>query len=730
MNTSVYTVLDDDALAALANKGLLRRAQKDVDKAPPEVAERSDDAVVLRFNDDNVAAAMPAAGPQGATCTCHAIGICRHILTGALLLRSLGPAEQPAPAADAPPAAEQSVTEVETPTPQAAAADSQADILALDEAEISRWAGRTVFRQALDDLAEDQDFAAEPRGQTLLLHLPTRTITVRWVAGAGLGGVICSCKRAEPCRHRVVALLLFRAAHGVALPALPEAGLAAAPGAVRTRADLLAALRETLADVLTLGLVRLSDASLGRLQTLAVSAHGVDLPRLEQQTRALADMVGWYLRRDVRADAAALLDAAARLDALARALGRNAHPSLVGEHRSRYYDVGTLELAGLGAFQWRTRSGYAGVSALFWDTGARRWAVWSDSRPAFVEGVRFDPAASYHHIDIWGDAPPQQASRSLVQVRNARRNRDGRLSSGGAVRARSGGASNPATLDLAGVRFDDWAALVAHAAAATAAGLAQPAPLERLVVVSPTAWGEATYDSMRQTLIRPVADAVGRVLPLVMPHSDHWPFAVDTLQHWQPQQYGTWGILGQTQIGTDGLELLPLALFTSQPLPPPLGSHILNVTLDDWAALQSQGRSIRRRLGKPQVAVPAAAPQDEEEASAVAGEPPALMPRGDTTVGRLLLEARSLHEALAEQGTNAARATHGQRLGELAARMRQVGLGTCAAPLDALAAAVGAARHSADPAGRALPYALLHSSYVATLAAEQFAVARALEAAK
>ena len=46
--------LDDDALASLANKGLLRRAQKDLGTAPPAIVDIDDTRVRLQLADSTV----------------------------------------------------------------------------------------------------------------------------------------------------------------------------------------------------------------------------------------------------------------------------------------------------------------------------------------------------------------------------------------------------------------------------------------------------------------------------------------------------------------------------------------------------------------------------------------------------------------------------------------------------------------------------------------------------
>ncbi|GAB4196284.1 MAG: hypothetical protein OHK0022_13680 [Roseiflexaceae bacterium] len=725
MDRTVYQALDDETLAALSSKGLVRRAQKDLERAAPVLREQHASAVVLDFAAEGCLVTLPASGPQAARCTCPADGICRHILAGALFLRERAEAENQEPEAESqeprtknqePETASQ---EHETPNSKLKTQNSKLTtaLLALDEVALIGWAGRAIYRQALDDLMGDPEFEVEETPQRIVMRFPQQNITVRWVEGAGPSGSICTCRRPEACRHRVAAALLYQARHGQPMPSLEQAALAATAGAPRSRAEVLETLAETLAELVVAGFVRLAEANEERLRTLAISAHGVDLPRLERELRALADQVGWYVRRDVRASAGALLVAAATTAALARALGQAgpaAPAALVGEHRSRYYEAGTLELAGLGAQQWHTRSGYAGLTVFFWDVAARRWATWSDSRPDFHDGVRFDPAQRYHQAGIWeGTAPPEQLCRRLLLVSQARRNREGRLSSAGSTRMLLLGDSDPATLDLSGISFDSWADLARHAAAAHSFGLAEVRQTDRLVLIRPVGWGAPHYDQLRQALVRPVYDNPGRALALVQPHHDRWPFAVDSLRQWQPSANQTWGVLGSVLFRGGALELLPIALYSQHPG----GTAVFNLTLD--------------RLGVQTTAPPPAlqqpepiAPEDTDEIDP-SGSPAQDGP-ADGAVARLLDAAMALLEQIAEQGGSRA-GTEGQ-LRDLAARLRQIGLVICADQLDALASRRAALRHSAAPDPRPAAQALLRAAYVLHLARDQLSLTQTLAA--
>jgi hypothetical protein len=724
MNLSMYQALDDETLAALANKGLLRRAQKDLETARPELQEERADALLFTMPGENCTVTLPAAGPTKASCTCPADGVCRHILAAALFLRAQAQQAPAEPAQEAP-------APVEAPP-------EPDKLLQLSEADLIAWCPRTLYRQALDELTLGElEIIIEAEPKVTRFRLPQFNIVVRWIAGTGLDGLICSCKHL-PCLHAVAAILFYQAQHGKPLP-IPEKKALEAASPPRSREEVLESVQKTLAEMIALGLGRLSKTTEGRFTTLAVSAQGVKLYNLAYSLRGLSDHLSWHLTRDVRASTPQLLSAAARTYALAFALGHaeGVPPiSLVGESRQRYFEIGSLDLVGVGAAQWRSRGGYLGLTLYFWDMAGRRWTSWGDARSTIHTDRSFNPQRRYQHEAMWDSAPtPAIISRSRFRLTDVERNRMGRLSGRKKSQVTQASPADLSSLNLEGVQFDDWYKLAKHIAASRTSGLVKGYPLDALVIVSPAEWGEPAYDQMRQTLVRPVFDAAGRSLPLTLPHAADWPFAVDTLQSWDPKQWETWGILGTAFITSDGLQLTPISLLNRSTLPRPIQSPVLHLTLDPWqlkttsapAAPAPEAPASDTTAAAPEVATSEASEEEEdlldEEQEAEEEEE---IGSDNTMVGQLLRAASYELEQIAERGGRASSPAIEDRLRSLGERMRQIGLIACANALAGVAARLAASRHQLAPETEQIAHALLHTYYTLRLAVEQLAATEVL----
>lgn len=700
---SLLKVVDDEALASLANKGLLRRAQKDLEASPPAVVAVEEGRVHLHVADVVVEAREI---PSKCTCSCPATGICRHILSALLYLRDsadLAACDGPAQGTlfqDESGGAAGSTSEETAAAPVL----SPAEILGnLSEQDLQKWAGKPLVRKALKILAAGLPVEIEA-AEALVVRFPTRNITCRWIPSGGLLGMFCSCQAENVCEHAVTAILAYQVSLGKRQIAVEQACLTESGGAPRSRAEVLASVGAVLREMFWLGLSRLSAATDQRLLTLAVSAHGVDLPRLERMLKSLADEVQLALRRDAQSNSANLVAQAARVEALRTALAKSASAALVGQHRSQYHDVGQITLIGLGAQRWRSKGGYQGVTVYFWDESRKDWATWSDSRPVTQPG--FDPASRFRSEGPWeGCRSPQEAAQSVLRLSLACRNPQGRISGRPATRAIVVGPSRPCKVP--GV-VTAWTELAERAKRLFGGGLGERHENLELVLLVPKAWDPSFYDTLRQELVRPVVDEAGRAVNLWLPFTPENEAGVAHLEHHDPA--ATFGLLGAVRLVAGQVCIQPISLYTED--------RIVHLTLLDPKAAPSGAKPPKKaRAGKTGGGSPTQETESEEEIVAGEEEETAPQPAAATPLGRILITVQAELEALVEGGIAARRDV--ALLRSAAKRLEALGLIACARPLAAVLQALESAAQRGDAdAGNDAAGRLLHAYYVTRLAAD------------
>jgi hypothetical protein len=529
---------DDAAFEALANRGLLRRARKDLEKAEPAIVGQGA-TVDIRVGDRLVK--LDARGPAHAQCDCAAPEVCLHILAACLWLKGTGAA--PGSTSDA--ASTQSIDQL------------HADLMSFDTPALEKWSGVPGYRWALELVGDLEDpesvrIAAESNVVVSFAH---PRFSCRYVGG-GLDSAIVDLSISDARKYVVAAVIAYQRANGRPLPAPPERRRAARAldlgkdhelasdtmeHRAEARAKVMASAEQLLLDCLLTGLSHLSAASAERFTTLAVGAQGAELHRLALLLRRLADHVEMLLHREAGADEAQLLDDLALAHALLAALhaakvdaGEDGPRRLVGEARSAYETAGSLELFGLGAYPWRSASGYLGLTLLFRGATDGQWYTWSESRPEIQRG--FDPVVRYKSTAPWGGiGTPQQLVGKRFTLIGAQANRFGRLSSS---RATTAAVAEP--FDAAPVLRDavtDWSELESRLRA-NGGTLDERDPRSAWCVVRPAVAGNAQFEATEQALWWPLHDKAGRVLACRLAFSEMTAHAIARIESIGPAAAG------------------------------------------------------------------------------------------------------------------------------------------------------------------------------------------------
>jgi hypothetical protein len=661
-------VLDEAALTALSNKGLVRRARKDLETLAPRIVGESGEFLQVGIEEWTVEVSLR---PAESRCGCPASGVCRHILAA---LIHLGTPTEPAGSEVQPPPV------------------CGEELLAITDEDLRRWAGSAGVKRALIEVAAGLVVECTD-GAPWVAREPRWNVECRWLPGGGLAGMLCSCHADGACVHKVAAVLAWQAQRGRRDIAREETALAESAGAPRTRDEVRTSVSETLAEMVGLGLSRVAPTTEARIKTLATSAHGVDLPRLERLLRGLADEVGAWLRRDAQASSEAILTRAAVVAALNTAL-EHPKPSLVGRHRSRYDRVGELDLVGMGARAWRTRSGYAGLTVYLWDLRGGRWNTWTESRPVTTPG--FSPVARFSAPGPWaGCESPAHAAAHCFRLAAAWRNPQGRLS-----------GRESSTMVLVGARMDaldghvirSWALLAPKAWELFSVGLTESEEMGHLVLLQPKAWGRCAYDEVFQEIRAEVVDEAGRSLVLALSNTDENRKAIDALEaatHSAPPR-----ILGSLHLRRGVLAVEPISLIREE--------NVQSLGLDGQAASSAMSTA-----------------EAPEEVDALDGdESDEVEPSyGDGAVGAHLSSLQAELESLAELGSAAYRGW--PRLRALMQRSDDLGMAVVGTRVRSLleAGQLAEAAHS-----HAVAWECLRATYVVRLTAATAAVESATQA--
>lgn len=533
--TGVYAAFDDVALAALANRGLVRRGRAEVAAGRVRPVRIDDDAVVAAAGDPAVEVVLPPGGPALARCPCPVAGVCIHVVAACLWLRGAagalpagagpdgagphggraGSAEEERTGAGrrgGPRAEDANDPRAEGPGEDADAAGTAADepvdallaeVLSWEPAAVEKALGAPAARRVAcalagigtGDLAEGLELDGAP-GRLTATWPGAPEIVI--VAGLGPRGMVVSGRhsrvaRAAWCLQAVVRIF---AARGRDWP-WPQGSARLSDG----RRDVLETAAKAIEGVVSAGISRAGARSARELERLAQAARLEEMPRPSRLLASAAGTLGAVARREDAVDEERALGSLAAAWSLARAVlaaPDAPDPVLLGRAGTRQTEPGLL--VPLSAVWWRTPSGSRGVTARFWDADHHRLESVTTGRAAGADpGFQRSEGA----VLLWNTSIGALLSAPL-RLKGATRRADGTLAPSSRTTAICQGGFDG--VDLPGLAAE----LDALQSGPGAAGFEAPAPRVRLIPVAGDGLGRIDLDEVHQEYVWPVRAVDGR----------------------------------------------------------------------------------------------------------------------------------------------------------------------------------------------------------------------------
>ncbi|MBU2667101.1 hypothetical protein KOI35_26695 [Actinoplanes bogorensis] len=335
--------LTPETLAELTNRGLVKRAAREIEKAPPSVAESPDGSVEAVF-DDGVVTTLAPGGLGDAHCTCGATVTCRHVVGLVLAYQRIAavPSAEPAPTADPTDAADHADS-------SGAAAWSPGDF-SDDELE-GRVGARMMVAARRTERAGYVARVHRSRAGDPVASVELPTATVRFLVPGNLGFARSDAVAGVRDDVIVLAVWAFRAADRVA-PEQADVQVQVGGTAVATVSGSgLDAALELTALVLREGAVHVGN---GLAADIATVRRSLEAGQLRWPLLAVEDLVAQleaYRERSARYRPEALADHLAELHARHRAViggGASLRSRVLGTDEASETPLRRARLDGLG----------------------------------------------------------------------------------------------------------------------------------------------------------------------------------------------------------------------------------------------------------------------------------------------------------------------------------------------------------------------------------------------
>lgn len=474
--TAALAGLDDDALAALANPGLVRRAHR---LAPEvELVEASADEVVLGVSGFEVR--LLPGGPKAARCPCPVAGVCVHLVAGCLWARdAVGQAASGGPAPGTP--------------------DVLAEVLGWEPTTVNRAVGLAAVRTVARGPEPSGPLTVRTTGAHLAVSWPGSP-TVIVVAGAGPAGMLVDGNPPETAARAWMLETVIRlfAERGRAWE-WPDGVLA---GDLQPdQREAAALVIEVVERLVAEGVSQADRAGIDRLSRAGQRARLEDLPLLSRLVATAAGLLDRLSNRVDEVEFTTVLSALAQAWAAALAVqAGHTNPGMQA-------DAVPQRLVPLAVRWWHSPSGARGLTLHAWDPDGGCLEQATNGRAAGA-----DPGftRSWTAPLLWG-ASAERLSSGVLGLTGARRRDDGTLS-----------ASTKTTVSAGAWTDVDLPALAeqVNSAGSGDARTRFGAATEPLRIVQPRprfGLGVLELDEVAQELVWPVTDRSGTAHRLALP---------------------------------------------------------------------------------------------------------------------------------------------------------------------------------------------------------------------
>ncbi|WP_188068199.1 hypothetical protein [Brevibacillus brevis] len=481
---------NEEYLIKYANKGIYNRSIKEMEKGMSVSYEFGDDYVECALSDDSVCRLH--ADIERFSCSCPSDKICKHVIIAIVYY-----------AQNHLQAGAETEEEQETYKPDFSW------LLQLQPSHISKAFTPAQLEEVLFrlDYFEEME-VVETSFLTMTLH--TQDISVSFDSDSEIGKSMCTCKAKGNCLHKLEVILRYRAMHQLQ----DREQLQASVTDVSYETDVVTEAKALIAEILGIGLAKLSQTICTRLELLAIAAHNGNLPRVEKDIRGIHGELNLFFQRHVKFSTEALLDRLSRVYLSLLALEKTDHTEakkqLLGSFKSKYHMVPQLSLYALGANPWETRSGYKGITYYFYSLSDQRIYTYTEARPVYYEGISFSFKDSFKSKVPWGGLiSMEELSHSQVILTQAKTNREQRLSSSEETQLTIVPRDNIEELDLGKVVVRDWS----NGWKDAASDMFETA-LDSVFLLKANKFNQVDFDQKTQQLILTIEDEQSHSLQL------------------------------------------------------------------------------------------------------------------------------------------------------------------------------------------------------------------------
>lgn len=559
--------IDEEYLIGISNKGIANRAKKDLDACSGVDIEIEEEAIKCTLADGTIC--FLNENIKEYKCSCPSRSICKHVVMSYLYLKNNLNTIFPS-------SSESSEVQVENKS------FDFTKLLNIHMERLSEAVGDKIFNEAVKRIKFGIEVQIE-ESSILTIRFKEENYTVKIMPNNKenisekevLEETICSCKSKEICRHKVEGILKYQLYKKL----IKEEDLKICnkkySSSNKSYSEAANAVKKLMEDILLMGLSRMPESTLERLESTAILCHNHDIPNLEKRLRTVKSDLELYVNKNASFSIGSLKNKLSNIYAIASAVENckveDKLYNLCGEHKSQYYDIPTIELYGIGAENWSSKSGYEGVTYYYYEENRGILFTYTNSRPTYYDdNKKKSSQIAYSYLPSWGiEGKLDDISKCHIRLLKGKINGENRISSSEQSSGEVLGTTDIYKLNLKNIFIDKWHKLLENYPKAFMGGQNEKS---NIYIIKPDEFGKSSFDNIEQRFSMLLYDKEGNEISMILNFSKETKSIIQKLERIDRTKKYPDYILVRSYIIDGKLSVIPITIYYED-------GSIVNLTL-------------------------------------------------------------------------------------------------------------------------------------------------------
>lgn len=589
-------ICDEGYLIDAANKGLYKRAIKDIDKGVTADVSIENDKVVCNLSDGTVCELKDDITSY--KCICPSRSVCKHVLMSIMYIqqnmKEIFKDESIFNENTLKSNNEDEVIDKESidfhneqnskNIQEVNNIDSEEDTLKSREVlkdyswvsdysidDLKKFLTEKQFNDIIFRFNFGRDYTIEEK-EMLTVEFNDTSIRVRFLHKDDISKSLCSCKSKEICEHRIEAIIAYKLnKNTLDLDDLNKSIN------IKISKQTIDEVKALLHDITMIGLSKLPKNIMERIEHTAVLCHTNDLPKLEKLMRTLKSNLELYFSKNAAFSRDILRRVMTKIYLTALALeGENSNlikTELVGEHKTSFVEIPSTELAGVGGTFWRASSGYEGVTYYFFDEKRKEWFTYTNMNPNYY-GKAGNRTGMYKSRCPWDiNASMNDLCKARIKFYNCKINKNFRISSSSETKGDVITKTNINEIDFGNKMFNNWSNLIGDIKDEFHYSILDKKENYNLVLLKVSNYGKSNFDNVTQRLNLPIYDINDEELNVVIRFTRENSYLIRAIERLEKRRKLGSVLLGKIYKNSNDYEIEPISMYYED-------GTIVNLTLD------------------------------------------------------------------------------------------------------------------------------------------------------